>query len=237
MTESEPIRTLLADDHAMVREALAQILSESGRIRVVAQAASGLEALTLAAQEGPDVVVLDYSMPGLDAPATLARLRDQRPAVKVVVLTVHESLHYAVKALEAGARGYVVKSAALRELVEAIETVHAGEVYISPQHSHRVLKRLRRPRRDRAGLDALSAREFELLRALAAGMSLKQCAEESTPSPTVWLRLTRRSPQRVRNPPPARSRCAGGCAPRCCGRDPRSPVRRRGTCRAGSCPT
>ena len=96
---------------------------------------------------------------------------------KILILTVHENIHYAVKVLESGAHGYVVKSAAVAELVEAIHAVSAGEVYISPKVSQKVMQHLRRPKKDRVGLEALSQREFELLRLLGAGMSLKECAE------------------------------------------------------------
>src|SRR5260370_38558669 len=85
-------------------------------------------------------------------------------------------MHYAGKALESGARGYVVKSAAVRELVDAIKAVAEGEIYISPKVSQRVIQHLRRPKKERVGLEALSQREFELLRVLGAGMSLKECA-------------------------------------------------------------
>ena len=171
------IRVVLADDHAMVREALAQILEESGCIKVVGQAADGPGAVDVATRARPDVLVLDYSMPGLGAPEILSSLRQLLPELKVLVLTVHENIHYCVQALECGAHGYVVKSAAVGELVDAIKAVSAGEVYISPKVSQKVMQHLRRPKKDRVGLDALSQREFELLRLLGAGMSLKECAE------------------------------------------------------------
>jgi DNA-binding NarL/FixJ family response regulator len=172
----EAIRVLLADDHAMVREALAQILEESGSIRVVGQAADGPGALDLAARARPQVLVLDYSMPGLDTPSDISALLRRWPELKILILTVHENIHYAVKVLESGAHGYVVKSAAVSELVEAIQAVSAGEIYLSPKLSQRVIQQLRRPKKDRVGLEALSQREFELLRVLGAGMSLKECA-------------------------------------------------------------
>ena len=168
-------RVVLADDHAMVREALAQILEESGSIRVVGQASDGAAAIEAAASAQPEVIVLDYSMPGLDAGAVIETLLSRWPQLKILVLTVHENIHYAVKVLESGAHGYVVKSAAVGELVEAIRAVSAGECYISPKVSQKVIQHLRRPRRDRVGLEALSPREFELLRVLGAGMSLKEC--------------------------------------------------------------
>ncbi len=177
MAVRSEIRVVLADDHAMVREALAQILKESGCIRVVGQAADGPSAIEAVTKARPHILVLDYSMPGLGAPDILASLQRLLPELKVLVLTVHENIHYCVKALECGAHGYVVKSAAVGDLVDAIKAVSAGEVYISPKVSQRVIQHLRRPKKDRVGLEALSQREFELLRVLGAGMSLKESAE------------------------------------------------------------
>jgi len=170
------IRVVLADDHAMVREALSQILQESQGITVVGQTGEALEVRSLVEATRPDVAILDYSMPGLDATSLIEMLRTAFPRLLILVLTVHENIHYAVRALETGAHGYVVKSAALDQLVEAIHAVRAGEVFISPQVSQKVLQHLRLPKSRRGGLDDLSAREFDLLRALGAGMSLTQCA-------------------------------------------------------------
>jgi DNA-binding NarL/FixJ family response regulator len=178
MTSTDGIRVVLADDHAMVREALAQILEESGCIRVVGQAADGAEAVDLATQARPQVMVLDYSMPRLNTPAAITALLRRWPELKVLVLTVHENIHYAVQVLESGAHGYVVKSAAVAELVEAIRAVSAGEIYVSPRVSQGVLLHLRRRKGDRVGLEALSQREFELLRLLGAGVSLKEAARQ-----------------------------------------------------------
>jgi DNA-binding NarL/FixJ family response regulator len=125
----------------------------------------------------PDVLVLDYTMPGLAAHEVLSSLGQLLPDLKVLVLTVHENIHYCVQALECGAQGYVVKSAAVGELVDAIKAVSAGEVYISPKVSQKVIQHLRRPKKERVGLESLSQREFELLRLLGAGMSLKECAD------------------------------------------------------------
>ena len=176
MVRDKDIRVVLADDHTMVREGLSQLLDESDGIQVVGQAADGIEALVLATDTKPDVMVLDYSMPGLDAPGVIERAKRLAPQVKLLILTIHENIHYAVKALESGAHGYVIKSAAVEELVEAIQTVSQGETFISSKVSQMIVQRLRRPKRRREGLEALSQREFELLRALGAGMSLKECA-------------------------------------------------------------
>jgi DNA-binding NarL/FixJ family response regulator len=174
---SEPIRVVLADDHAMVRQALAQLLEDHEQIQVVGQAGNGAEALDLVQRLKPDVLVLDYSMPVMDAPGAIDELSRRDPSVKILILTVHESIHYAVRVLEAGALGYVVKTAAAEELVDAIRAVQQGDVYISHSVSQRVLQHLRRPRADRIGVGSLSTREFDLLRVLGAGLSLKECAD------------------------------------------------------------
>jgi len=124
------------------------------------------------------VVVLDYSMPSQDAPAVIEKLLRLSPRIKILVLTVHENIHYAVRVLEAGAHGYLIKSAAVDELVEGIDTVHHGGIHVSRQISQEVLQHLRRPKRERVGLASLSQREFDLLRMLGAGKSLQESAKQ-----------------------------------------------------------
>jgi DNA-binding NarL/FixJ family response regulator len=174
----EPIRTVLADDHNMVREALARILGEAPGIEVVAQARDGAELRRTVATTDPDVLVLDYSMPEHDPLAAIEDLLARKPGLGILVLTVHDNVHYALRVLQAGAQGYLIKSAAADELVEAIRAVSAGRIYLSASISHEVLDRLRRPRGRRSGIDALSPREFALLRMLGAGRTLQQCARE-----------------------------------------------------------
>ncbi len=173
-----PIRVVLADDHAMVREALARVLEQSGDIHVTAQAEDGFLALEAVSTTQPDAVVLDYTMPKQDVGQTIERLLRLNPALKILILTVHENIHYAVRVLEAGAHGYLVKSAAVDELVEAIHAVCRGDIYLSSQVSQEVLRHLRRPRRQRVGLDALSQREFDFLRLYGSGKTLQQCAQD-----------------------------------------------------------
>ncbi len=178
MNLARRISVVLADDHAMVREALARILDDSGTVNVVGQASDGRQVLEVIEATGPDCVVLDYSMPQLDAPQVIDAVLRHRPPIKILVLTVHENIHYAVRALEAGAHGYLIKSAAVDELVAAIKAVCAGEIYISPRVSQEVIRHLRRPRRERVGVEALSAREFDVLQILGAGKSLQDCASQ-----------------------------------------------------------
>jgi two-component system invasion response regulator UvrY len=170
------IRVLLADDHAMIRQGLASILEESPGILVVGQAGNGPQALKMTIEKNPDVVVLDYSMPLIDGPALIEQVLEKRPQVKILVLTVHENFHYAVKALEAGAHGFLIKAAAAEELIEGIQRVHSGRVYISQVISEKMLENLRFTRGDRSGLRSLSRREFQLLRYLGTGKRLQECA-------------------------------------------------------------
>ncbi len=171
-----PISVVLADDHTMVREALARVLESVGRLTIVGQASDGAELLEIVAKTHPACVVIDYTMPKLDAPQVIKLLLERHPRIKILVLTVHENYHYAVKALECGAHGYLIKSAAMDELLAAIRAVTSGQIYVSSNISEEVFSRLRRRKRDREGLDLLSQREFDLLRILGAGNSLQECA-------------------------------------------------------------
>ncbi|MCP4190093.1 MAG: response regulator transcription factor [Planctomycetaceae bacterium] len=169
---------VLADDHAMVRESLARVLESSGSVTVIGQASDGLQLLEVVEAECPNCVVLDYSMPKMDAPHAIEKLVVRHPELKILVLTVHENVHYAVRAVEAGAHGYMIKSAAVDELVDAIQVVSNGGIYISPKVAREVWLQLRRPKRERLGLESLSQREFDVLRLLGTGISLQECAVE-----------------------------------------------------------
>lgn len=178
MNSGRPIQVVLADDHAMVRESLARVLEDSGTVTVIGQASDGMELLSVVEEKRPDCVVLDYSMPRLDAPQTIEQLVARDRNLKVLVLTVHENVHYAVRALEAGAHGYLIKSAAVEELVNAIRALVRGEVYVSPKVAQDVWQQLRRPKRQRSGLESLSQREFDVLRILGSGASMQECARQ-----------------------------------------------------------
>jgi len=170
------IRVVLVDDHQMVRQGLAQVLEESQGIKVVGQAGGGLDAIAVVGELHPAVVVLDYGLPDLDGPGVTQRLRKEHPDVRIVILTVHDNIHYVLKSMDAGAQGFVVKSDATEELVKAIHQVAEGKSYISPRLSEKVAQHLRGPKGKHVGLDKLSQREFELLRLMGRGMSLQECA-------------------------------------------------------------
>jgi DNA-binding NarL/FixJ family response regulator len=172
-----PVSVVLADDHEMVRESLARVLDACDEISVVGQAGDGGQLLQEVRRSKPECLVMDYSMPRHDPTETIRGLLEEFANLKILVLTVHENVHYAVRSLEAGAHGYLIKSAAVDELLDAIRTIRHGDVYISRKISPEVWAQLRRPRQKR-GLEALSAREFDVLRLIGSGATLQECARQ-----------------------------------------------------------
>lgn len=171
------IRVLLADDHNIVREGLRRIIEESGDLQVVAEAGDGREALGLLKESRPDVAVIDISMPGLDGLEVIGRIRAERPSLPVLILTMHEEEQYVVRAIGAGAMGYVTKRSASEELVEAIRKVHAGGRYLTESAAESLAVRLARGQEGLGPLDALSNREVQVLRRLAMGQTNREIAE------------------------------------------------------------
>ncbi len=129
--DQNKISVLLADDHAVVRDGVRYILESSGEIIVVGQADDGLEAVQLAAELRPDVVVIDISMSGMNGLDATQRIRHVSPETKVVILSMHGTKEHICRALHAGARGYVLKECAGREVIEAVTTVMSGRRYLS----------------------------------------------------------------------------------------------------------
>jgi DNA-binding NarL/FixJ family response regulator len=177
MVIARNIRVILADDHAMVRAGLAQLLEESPEILVVGQAGNGKQAVSLVKEKQPDVVIMDYTMPEMDGIRAIEPIRKISTKVKILFLSVHENVHYTVKALQAGAHGYVLKAAAVEELVTGIRAVASGRVYVSPSIRDKLAETIRNTKKRHAGLQALSRREFELLRLLGSGKRLQDCAK------------------------------------------------------------
>src|SRR5512144_1475576 len=126
------IRVVLADDHAVVRAGLKAVLGAARDIEVIGEAKNGLEAVTLAERFKPDVVVMDLSMPELDGASATREIIKKGLAARVLILTMHTEDDYLVPLMEAGAAGYLVKSAADRELVDAVRAVARGDVYVRP---------------------------------------------------------------------------------------------------------
>jgi two-component system, NarL family, invasion response regulator UvrY len=170
------IRLAIADDHPIVREGLRRIASEGAGISVTGEASTAAELFRLLAAAAVDVVLLDVSMPGSTLIETLATLKEKHASVKVLVLSVHPEDQWAVRALRAGAAGYLTKDHSPEQLVEAIRRVARGGKYVSAALAER-LADLVDHNRNRAPHERLSDREFEVLRALGSGMATKEVAE------------------------------------------------------------
>ncbi|MEV0720134.1 response regulator transcription factor [Asanoa sp. NPDC050611] len=160
------ITVLLVDDHPVVRAGVRGLLSGEPDITVVGEAASGAEALTAAAALRPAVVLMDLRLPGLDGVGATAQLLAAQPATRVVVLTTYETDADILRAVEAGAAGYLLKDASRADLVSAVRAAARGETVLSPSVATRLLHRVRHPR-----AESLSAREVEVLRLVARGLS------------------------------------------------------------------
>jgi DNA-binding NarL/FixJ family response regulator len=171
------IKVLLADDHGIVRAGLRRIVEDSADMEVVAEAADGKEAIRQARQQAPDVVVVDISMPGMDGLEVISQLRVYNPQLPIIVLTMHEEEQYVVRAIEAGAMGYITKRSAPEQLVEAIRKVHAGGRYLTDEAAELLALCVARGAQARFPLDTLSMRELQVLRRLALGRTNREIAE------------------------------------------------------------
>jgi DNA-binding NarL/FixJ family response regulator len=171
------IKVLLADDHSIVREGLRRIIEESDDIEVIAEADDGSIAIQLARQKMPDIAVVDISMPGLDGLEVISQLKVYRPELPIIILTMHEEEQYVVRAIEAGAMGYVTKRSAPEQLVKAIRQVMGGTRYLTPEASEALALRIAKGAGSKSSLDSLSNRELQVLRRLAMGHTNHEIAE------------------------------------------------------------
>lgn len=169
------IRILLADDHTIVREGLKQILGEVADFAVVAEASNGQEVLAEVRIRTPDVLILDMSMPGTSGVALIHQLKSETPRLQILVLSMHKEEQYAVRAIKAGASGYITKESASEQLVNAIRKIAGGGVVISPSVGERLAQEYGRPS-DAAPHTTLSDREFQVFQMLVAGMSITDIA-------------------------------------------------------------
>lgn len=171
------IKVLIADDHAIFREGLKRIIDASPGLTVVAEAASGEEALERARATKPEVVLLDVSMPGRGGIETVEELKRREPRVRVLILTVHPEDHFAVRCLRHGADGYITKDVAPGELVQAVRKVWSGGKYVSPALAERLAFTLD-TNFAQAPHEELSGREFQVMRLIAAGRTASEIASE-----------------------------------------------------------
>jgi two-component system response regulator NreC len=168
------IRILLADDHAMVRQGFRMILAAQPDMEIVGEAGNGREAVALAAELKPDVVVMDVAMPELNGIEATRRITAESPRTRVLALSMYKDSVYVREILRAGARGFLLKDAIDRDLLAAVRAVAGGEGYLSPAVSEAVLSDYRRHVTD--PLDLLSSREREVLQMIAEGMTNKDIA-------------------------------------------------------------
>lgn len=185
------IRVLIVDDHPIVRAGLRRIAEEDPAIAVTGEASNGQDALDALRQTVADVVLLDVTMPGAPFTETLRRLREQHPTVRVLVLSAHPEDQWAVRALRGGASGYLTKDHSPNQLLDAIRRVHRGGRYVSTSLAERLATQLGQDFVD-APHEQLSDREFDVLRSLGAGHTVKEVAERLGLSPkTVSTYRTR----------------------------------------------
>lgn len=175
-----PTKVLIADDHPLIRGGLRSLLEKSGGFEVVAEAADGYEALELAALHKPDVVLLDVGMPRLNGADAAQYICDKVPGVRVVMISMHADESYVLRALKAGARGYLLKASPEAEIIAAIRSVAAGNAYFSPSITRILVEEYVTEMRRRGvedSYDLLSLREKEIMQLLVAGRNNREISD------------------------------------------------------------
>ena len=166
-----PIRLLIADDHPVVRDGLSGMFSGDDGFEVIGQAANGTQAVTLACALEPDVILMDLRMPEMDGVAAIAELARRKVAARVLVLTTYDTDSDVVRAVEAGATGYLLKDSPREDLLRAVRAAARGEAALSPSVATRLLGQVRAPAQE-----PLSQREFEVLELVARGATNREAA-------------------------------------------------------------
>lgn len=164
------IRVLTVDDHPLLREGIAALIKGEPDMQVVAESSDGEEAVKLFRLHRPDVTLMDLQMPSLDGTEAIRRIREEFPNARIIVLSTYSGDVQVLKAIKAGARGYILKGHVHRELLDAIRTVHAGHKRLPPEVAAELA--------EHAADDALSSREIDVLRLIGAGNSNKQIADK-----------------------------------------------------------
>jgi len=168
--DPKPIRILTVDDHPLLREGIAALVASQPDMQVVGEASNGLEALEKFRKHRPDITLMDLVMPDMKGVDAIIAIRAEFPQARIIVLTTYTGDVQVLRALQAGARGYLLKGLLRKELLETIRAVHAGRKCIPPEVAAQVA--------DHAGDEALSQREIEVLRLIAGGNANKQIADQ-----------------------------------------------------------
>lgn len=183
---SDVIKVILADDHAVVRAGVKAVLGSAKDIQVIGEATNGREAVALAQRVDPDVVVMDLSMGEMDGITATAEMVEKNVRAKILILTMHAEDAYLVKVIEAGASGYLVKSAADRELVDAVRALAHGDMYMQPTAARALAQGIKRKGEhadERDKYEKLTDREKDVLRYVAGGFSAPEIGEKLFISP------------------------------------------------------
>jgi DNA-binding NarL/FixJ family response regulator len=183
---SDIIKVILADDHAVVRAGVKAVLGSAKDIQVIGEASNGREAVSLAERVDPDVVVMDLSMGEMDGITATKEMVEKKIRAKILILTMHAEDAYLVKVLEAGASGYLVKSAADRELVDAVRALAHGDMYMQPTAARALAQGIKRKGEhadEREKYEKLTERERDVLRYVAGGFSAPEIGEKLFISP------------------------------------------------------
>jgi DNA-binding NarL/FixJ family response regulator len=175
-----PVRILLVDDHKIMRDGIKQILQHTEDFRIVGEAESGSDAIRLAKQLNPDMVLLDLGLPGLGGVEAATEILRHSPHTKIIVLSMYDDERSVVSAIQSGARAFVLKKASAGDLLDALRTVAKGGSYLSPQVSDTLLSKIRRGDLNvppgPSGLETLTPRELQVLRLVADGKTSKEIA-------------------------------------------------------------
>ena len=170
------IRIVIADDHAIVREGLKRIVSAAADMEVTGEAGDGAQVMQMVRSLEFELLTLDLSMPGRSGIELIKLVRAERPKLRILVLSMHQEMQYAVRAIKAGANGYLTKESAPEQLVQAIRRIAAGGAYVTPEVAEQLAMGAMPGAQEQAPHETLTNREFEVLRLVAQGMPLTEIA-------------------------------------------------------------
>lgn len=174
--QKEKVRLLLVDDHALIRVGLKKLLALEQGIEVIGEATNGLEAVRLAEELLPEIILMDINMPVMNGIEATRLIKEKQPAVEIIALTIHDDEEYVYELISAGVSGYILKDIGVDELIKTIEKVSAGESVFHPGIARKISREFRRIMRSRESKPRLTSRETEVLECVVRGESNKEIA-------------------------------------------------------------